>query len=412
MKLQNKLAVLFTILFCSSFAQESMAQPAGYELGAHIWRTPNIVNPQDVSIGSTTSIRTDDRYADFLRFSSPVDIDVRIEGDARWYPDPQAALFVMDGSEARQVASDDDGGPHRDFLIEHRLLANQTYILQVGTRTSTNTLVTITTGQIALHGQLGSHAPQSGVDLPVPSSGRRIEANWSHGTEFAPNIVFWRQDERNFTVQNFARNQSSFRIDEVSISPFEDPFAFRTTSAPPEHVDSFTATIVNDSEIKVNFRPMAEGLINATMVIRYSFDGRRFVAAVPLSGRGYMFYHRTHTQEVAGLGRSASSNFSYRISSNITQAEGPASMSLRFDAPVSNVGVVIIPKRGTGSKVSATLYDARYNHSQGQQLEDFGTLLFTYIPVTRQSVVNLKVTLPTEVDVSIAEFEVYVFANR
>jgi len=419
-------ALLLSLLTCL-VGQDLKAQPVPSNFtGRTVWRSPSIVNPLDVRIGSSTPITTDNRYSNFLRFSSPVDIDVRIEGDARWFSDPEAALFVIQSGRPVQRAADDDSGPHRDFLIKRRLLAGKTYILQVGTRTRTTTTVTITTNQISVRGEFAAQSLKSKLDfsntlLGNPSDSTLMLVNktfgassapsWQHSTDFGPCTMYYGRNERTFTIGNFARNRSTFRINSVSISNKVDPFISRSNLTPASHAESFHHQIVNNSSIKVTFNPKDAGLIDANLMINYSFDGKKCVAFMPMIGRGLPFFASSKHVSVPGTGRSSTLIFNHEISNNVERDGGPVWMTLNFEAPVTNV-YVFVSRRGPGSRIYGSFFGSGSEYFRGQQLMNFGNYSIGNFSVNRKSSVNLKLALPTEVEEDPTKFDIYVYASR
>ena len=420
-------AMLLSLLTCI-VSQDLMAQPVPTAFtGRSVWRTPTITNPRDVRIGSLTPIRTDNRYSNFLRFSSPVDVSVRIEGDARWAPNPEAALFVLGSGRPAQVASDDDSGPHRDFLIEHRLLAHKTYVLQVGTRNSTTTTVSITTNQISVRGEieaqtLRSRANQDGIliggfgesfrfQMPEAFGPQNSEPSWNLSNDFGSCMQLFGANERTFTVENFAINQSSFRIDSVSVTNNASPFTHRQEAFPASHADAFLAERLDNSRFKVTFNPADAGFIEAKLSIKYSYDNKRLEAFMPLIGRGLPFFPDSRNVAVPGTGQTIFSVINHELSTNIERDGGPVWMNLNFDVPVTNVFIYVI-RKGVGSSINASFYGRGDEYIRGQQLVNYGRYSYGNFIVNRQTSVNLKLSLPTEVEEDPTAFDIHVYASR
>ena len=423
-------AVIVATLSCF-LVGKSNAQPISRGPFGTTWLRPTVVNPQDVSIGSEIPLATDDTYQSFLRFSSPVDINIKIEGNARWYPDPEAALFEMRNGRPVFIKQDDDSGPGRDFLIEHLIKANTPYLLQLGTRTSAFTLVRISTTQIAVHSQLGSHALQTITNfdnlliggagdqlaLPPVTSGRRRAPQWGLGTDFGTAVQYFGSTEREFQLEDFASPSSTFSIDRIFIAETTNPFVLRSNPVPMSHQNSFEASLLSGNRIKVEFNPLAQGLIQSTLVIEYTSNGATRKAQLPLSGRGSSSFSLNRRLSISGAGQMFGV-LNYRLSSNfesLVDADRNRSvwLNLDFERPVRNVHVYLIPKNGS-SHVNASFYESKYEYSKGKQLQSNPLTGFTYrsIPVNRQSSVNMKIALPTDSEIVTSDFVLYVIGKE
>ena len=420
-------ALLLTLLTCIA-SQDVMAQPLfKNSTGRWIWLRPTVVNPLDVRIGSVTPIPTSNRYSNFLRFSSPVDIDVRIEGDARWFADPQAALFRIESGEVLQLTSDDDSGPDRDFLIEHRLLAGKTYVLQVGTRTHTTTTVSITTNQISVRGEIAAQTLRSRANragafiggfgesfrfrMPESFGPPNSEPSWNLSNDFGPCMELYGANERTFTVENFAITPSSFRINSVSVTNNATPFTIRHQVFSASHTNSFQAERLDNSRFKVTFNPQDAGFIEGKLHITYSYDNKSFETFMPVIGRGLPFFPASRNVSVPGTEQNIYSVINHELSTNIERDGGPVWMNLNFDAPVTNVYMIII-RKGSGSSIDGTFYGRGNEYLRGQQLTTLGNYSYGNFIVNRQSSVNLKLALPSEVESDSTEFDIHVYASR
>jgi hypothetical protein len=311
---------------------------------------------------------------------------------------------------AVQVASDDDSGPHRDFLIERKILAGRTYVLQVGTRTSSFTTVRITTNQIVAHGELASQSLQAVSTVEPARIGRLRDADWQTGTDFGTTVMGFGTVDRVFNIENFAVSSGTFSIDGVSISNRDDHFLYRYDTIPDSHQNSFRVSRLSNSRVRVQFNPQDAGVIEANLLIDYSMDGQSFQAQMPLVGRGSTSFASFRQVTLDGDAARMSSNFEYSLDTR-TDRERYAWISLRFPEPATKVYIYIVPHGTVSSEINANFY-RQGEYDRSPQLASIpGGFTYGFFDLTGDDRAGLKIDLPTTEERAISDFTVWVFAE-
>ncbi len=407
MKRQFALIPLLVASLIFGWCSQSNAQEVGPFGGFEI--PTDLSGAVDVTIGSTTFFEsTDDKWQNFVRFSSPVDIDIKIEGIARWWADPHGVLWEIAEPRPIRIADDDNSGPDRDFLIEHRIEGGKTYVLQFGTdRTTTTSRVRITTKQIVVNGQLGAQSLQTaenaGDFLEQETFGRNIEASWFGSTDFGIVSAF-NNNRRTFQIRDFAQVGSA-TITNISISSNLNQF-FRSDRVPQSHRDSFRATMLSGNRFEVSFAPRDAGPIEATLVIDYVIDGVTMQAQMPMRGYG------TGLFDWKQYSRSDFDSWYLHFEHSLSTDAGEnrvAWISVDFEQPINTVQVFVIPKFGS-SPVNVAVYPAN-DFQRGTQLHtnsinrsSSGSQF-----VGGASKANIKIQMPSTAEEVISDFDVYVF---
>ncbi len=106
-----------------------------------------------------------------------------------------------------------------------------------------------------------------------------------------------------FPLEDFASPSSTFSIDKIFIAETTNPFVLRSNPVPTSHQNSFEASLLSGNRIKMEFNPLAQGLIQSTLVIEYTSNGATRKAQLPLSGRGSSSFSLNRRLSISGAGQ-------------------------------------------------------------------------------------------------------------